>query len=202
MTEKILLHSCCAPCSAAILEWMLAHDMAPVVLYCNPNIFPFDEYVKRKDELTRYCGGLEIPVIDADWDHDGWLSAVKGLEMEPERGRRCQVCFDLRLSVAARYAHELGIPRFTTSLASSRWKSLEQVDAAGLRAVEKYPDVSYWAKNWRKDGLQERRNELLRIHNFYNQQWCGCEFSRRDMLLWKQKKAVETAQKEQCICAK
>lgn len=193
MTEKILLHSCCAPCSAAILEWMLAHDMEPTVFYCNPNIFPHDEYVKRKNELTRHCASLGLEVIDGDWDHEGWLAAVAGLENEPERGLRCQVCFNVRLAEAARCTHERGLGRFTTTLASSRWKSLSQVNAAGLRAAALYDDVTYWDKNWRKDGLQDRRNELLRIHGFYNQQWCGCEFSHRDMLRHRAQKLAREA---------
>lgn len=197
MTEKVLLHSCCAPCSAAILEWMLAHDIEPVVFYFNPNIFPEEEYLKRKNELTRHCEKLGVKVIDGDWDHATWLEHVKGLEMEPERGRRCQACFDLRLEAAARCAHELGIHRFTTTLASSRWKSLEQVGSAGQKAAAMYPDVEYWDRNWRKEGLQDRRNELLKIYNFYNQQWCGCEFSHRDMLKHRQQKQ---AQARACAC--
>lgn len=197
MKEKVLLHSCCAPCSAAILEWMLAHDIEPTVFYFNPNIFPQEEYLKRKNELTHHCERLGVKVIDGDWDHAGWLAGVKGLENEPERGRRCQVCFDFRLEAAARCAHELGISKFTTTLASSRWKSLEQVARAGNRAAERYPDVTYWDKNWRKDGLQDRRNELLRIYNFYNQQWCGCEFSHRDML---KRNAEKAAKQAACAC--
>lgn len=183
MNETVLLHSCCAPCSAAILEWMLGHEITPVVYYCNPNIFPRSEYSRRKAELTRYCFEIGVEVIDADasCSHTDWLSAVRGLENEPERGKRCQVCFNLRLAHAARECHERGILRFTTSLASSRWKSLEQVSAAGLLAASEFDDVTYWDKNWRKDGLQQRRGELLKINNFYNQQWCGCEFSLRGM---------------------
>lgn len=178
--ETVLLHSCCAPCSAAVLEWMLNHDIRPVVFYFNPNIFPREEYEKRKEELNRHCAQLGVEVIDGDWDHSAWLGGVKGLEDEPERGKRCSVCFLMRLQAAARLAHERGIRRFTTTLASSRWKSIEQVTAAGQMAAAQYDDVEYWDKNWRKDGLQDRRNALLKLHGFYNQTWCGCEFSYRD----------------------
>ena len=116
-----------------------------------------------------------------------WLWYVKGLENEPERGKRCAECFYHRLFATARKAQEMDIPYFATTLASSRWKDLEQINAAGLRAAEmvnKYPSdsvvhepVQFWAQNWRKDGLQERRNELLKEYNFYNQLFCGCEFS-------------------------
>lgn len=189
--ETVLLHSCCAPCSAAVLEWMLSHDIRPVVFYFNPNIFPRDEYEKRKNELNRHCAHLGVEVIDGDWDHAAWLAGVKGLENEPERGKRCEACFVMRLRAAAKLAHERGIRRFTTTLASSRWKSLEQVTAAGQLAASEFDDVEYWDKNWRKDGLQDRRNALLKTYGFYNQTWCGCEFSYRDA----QKRAAEVAAK-------
>ena len=175
--ETVLLHSCCAPCSAAIIEWMLAHEIRPVIYYCNPNIFPQGEYFKRKAEITRYCEGLGLEIIDGDWDHREWREAVKGCELAPERGERCQRCFNLRLLKAAQETKELGLARFATTLASSRWKDLEQVHRAGHLAADAVGGVEYWEKNWRKDGLQERRNELIRLNHFYNQNWCGCEFS-------------------------
>lgn len=177
--QSILLHACCAPCSAAVLEWLLKNNMAPTVFFFNPNIAPRTEYEKRKAELVRHSAFLNVPMIDGDYDHTTWLDAVKGLENEPERGHRCDVCFYLRLKEAARKSVELGIPVFTTTLASSRWKSLEQVNAAGFRAAQE-EGVRYWDKNWRKDGLQERRGVLLKTYGFYNQTWCGCEFSKRD----------------------
>lgn len=183
MQEPILLHSCCAPCSAAVLEWLLLNDFEPVIFFYNPNIFPKDEYDKRKMELVGHARALGVRMIDGDWDHARWLEFVRGLENEPERGARCQKCFDLRLTAAAAQCQRLGIARFTTTLASSRWKSLEQVSQAGLAAAARFEGVTYWDRNWRKGGLQDRRNALLKIHAFYNQQWCGCEFSRRDMLL-------------------
>lgn len=199
--ENVLLHSCCAPCSAAIIEWMLAHDIRPTIYYYNPNIFPLEEYEKRKGEITRYAASLGLSIIDGDWEHDAWRETVRGLENEPERGRRCQKCFDMRLESAARKCAALGLRRFTTSLASSRWKSLEQVDAAGMRAQNLVPGTLYWAKNWRKDGLQERRSQLIRINGFYNQQWCGCEFSREAMIRWRARKALEL-QTAECACGK
>jgi predicted adenine nucleotide alpha hydrolase (AANH) superfamily ATPase len=101
------------------------------------------------------------------------------LEGEPERGSRCLQCFSYRLKATALQAKELGLVYFTTTLASSRWKSLEQITEAGLRAQTTVEGTVFWAQNWRKGGLQERRNQLLREYNFYNQQYCGCEFSQR-----------------------
>jgi len=191
MTEKlnidrVLLHACCAPCSSAIVEWMLNNGVHPTIFYFNPNIFPLEEYEIRKQESKRHAESLGISWIDGDYDHDGWLSGVCGLEQEPERGRRCEQCFTLRLTAAARKAQELGIEWFTTTLASSRWKSLEQIERAGLAAekiVNSSPstfNVHFWARNWRKGGLQERRNQLLREYGFYNQLYCGCEFSMQN----------------------
>lgn len=177
MPHAVLLHSCCAPCSSAILEWLLAHDYAPTVFYFNPNIFPAEEYLVRKNECQRYCTKLSVPFVDGDYDHALWREAVRGLENEPERGRRCRACFGVRMLATARTASRLGIREFTTTLAGSRWKRLDQIREAALEAVRLTPGTEYWDMNWRKGGLQQRRGELLKSEGFYNQLWCGCEFS-------------------------
>lgn len=182
----VLLHACCAPCSSAIVEWMMANDIRPVIYYFNPNIWPREEYEIRKQESKRHAESLGLTWIDGDYDHEEWLYGVCGMEGEPERGRRCEQCFTMRLIAAAHKAQELNIPYFTTTLASSRWKNLDQINRAGAiaeRMINVQPsmfNVHYWAQNWRKGGLYERRNQLLKEYNFYNQQYCGCEFSRRD----------------------
>ena len=181
--KRVLLHACCAPCSSAIVEWLLAHDIEPVIYYFNPNIYPLEEYEIRKNESKRHAESLGITWIDDDYRHDAWREAVCGLEHEPERGRRCEACFYHRLLATAKKAQELGIEYFATTLASSRWKNLEQINAAGQAAAlmangeEPKANVQFWAQNWRKDGLQERRNALLKEYGFYNQLYCGCEFS-------------------------
>ena len=112
-------------------------------------------------------------------EQGAWRCTVQGLEGEPERGGRCLQCFKMRLLDTARYAHENGFSVITTTLASSRWKSLEQINQAGRYAVENYPDVIWWDQNWRKGGLSERRIAIIKEYGFYNQQYCGCEFSMR-----------------------
>ena len=190
MGEKtVLLHTCCAPCSSAIIEAMMQNGITPVIYYCNPNIYPQQEYEIRKEECSRYAQALGLEIVDADYDHDNWLEAMKGLENEPERGGRCLKCFKLRLLRTAQYARQRGIKVITTTLASSRWKSLDQINEAGQWAVSKAneettipPDdnqVIWWDQNWRKGGLQERRNQILKEYDFYNQLYCGCEFSMR-----------------------
>lgn len=177
--DKVLLHTCCAPCSSAIIECLMQHGITPVIYYCNPNIYPLKEYLIRKEECTRYALSLGLQIIDADYNHEEWLSHVKGMENEPERGGRCLRCFKMRLLDTARFAHEQGISVITTTLASSRWKSLEQINEAGKWAVSNYPDVVWWEQNWRKGGLSERRIAIIKEYDFYNQQYCGCEFSMR-----------------------
>ena len=177
--REVLLHACCAPCSSAIVEWMVQHDVRPTIFYYNPNIWPREEYNIRKNESKRHAESLGLRWIDGDYDHKGWLGGICGLENEPERGHRCEQCFTLRLTAAARKAAELGIPHFATTLASSRWKSLEQIERAGQRAQQAVGGTVFWPQNWRKGGLQERRNQLLKAYGFYNQQYCGCEFSAR-----------------------
>lgn len=180
MPSQILLHCCCAPCSSAILEWMQGHGVQPIIFYSNPNIYPAEEYQIRKNEITRYAKELNLEIIEDDYDHETWLNEVKGLEQEPERGNRCLQCFKLRMLRSAKKAVELGLPEFTTTLASSRWKSLDQINAAGRWAAEQVGGkVKFNEKNWRKGGLQERRNQLLKEIGFYNQLYCGCEFSMR-----------------------
>ena len=197
---KVLLHTCCAPCSSAIIEHLIKHGGTPIIYYCNPNIYPREEYEIRKDECTRYAQALGLEIIDADYDHENWLEAVKGLETEPERGGRCLKCFKLRLLRTAEYAAEHGIRVITSTLASSRWKSLDQINDAGTWAcqqiadrlgveefrvresVDDFPIVGpiYWTYNWKKGGLQERRLQIIKEYDFYNQRYCGCEFSMPD----------------------
>ena len=186
--SEVLLHACCAPCSSAIVEWMLANGVRPVIYYFNPNIYPSEEYEIRKNESKRHAESLGLRWIDGDYNHEEWRQGVCGLEGEPERGRRCEQCFKLRMIASAQMAKQLGLRYFTTTLASSRWKSLEQIERAGHAAEQAVEGPEFWAQNWRKGGLYERRNQLLKEYRFYNQQYCGCEFSMRD-------KSTESAEK-------
>ena len=189
---RILLHCCCAPCSTAILEWMVDEGLRPGVFFSNSNIVPYEEYVKRRDELGKYAASFGLEVIDDEYDHESWLEYVRcrlvslsnhgpstgsGAALAgPERGPRCLACFEFRLLRAAEYAASHGYDILTTTLASSRWKDLFQVDSAGRLAVNG-TTVTWWGQNWRKGGMQERRNFLIKSCALYNQTWCGCEFS-------------------------
>ena len=121
--KEVLLHACCAPCSSAIVEWLVQHDIRPVIFYYNPNIFPLEEYEIRKNESKRHAESLGLTWIDGDYDHEQWQQDVCGLEGEPERGKRCLKCYRMRLEATAKQALESGSDYFTTTLSISPQKS-------------------------------------------------------------------------------
>ncbi|MDD3029079.1 MAG: epoxyqueuosine reductase QueH [Alphaproteobacteria bacterium] len=177
--SKILLHCCCAPCSGGIIERLRASGVSFTVFFFNPNIHPRGEYDLRKRELVRFTEKLAVPFVDADYDTDAWFERIRGLENEPERGKRCTQCFSFRLERAALFAHENAFPVLTSSLGISRYKDMDQVNACGLRAVEPYPDLIYWDINWRKQGGADLMDSVARREAFYRQNYCGCLFSFR-----------------------
>ena len=176
---KVLLHACCAPCSSAIVECLMNNGIQPVIFYSNSNIYPFEEYEHRLNECLRYARKWGLEIVDDVYDHAAWGGCAAGLENEPERGGRCLQCFKFRLLRAAEYASAHGFEVLTTTLASSRWKSLDQVNEAGRWACAQVQGVTWWDQNWRKGGLQERRNQIIKEEDFYNQLYCGCEYSLR-----------------------
>ena len=178
-SKKILLHACCAPCSGAIVEYLVQQGYRPVIFYSNSNITPRAEYDIRLNECIRYAQKFGLEIVADEYDHSAWRGCATGLEAEPERGARCLECFKFRLLRAAQYAQDHGFDVLTTTLASSRWKSLEQVNEAGAWACSQVSGVTWWPQNWRKGGLQDRRNQIIKEQNFYNQLFCGCEFSQR-----------------------
>lgn len=183
--DKVLLHSCCAPCSGEIMEALLASGINYTIFFYNPNIHPQKEYLLRKDENMRFAEQYGVPFIDADYDKDNWFERAKGMEWEPERGARCTMCFDMRFERSALYAHEHGFPLMTSSLGISRWKNMQQVNECGQRAVMPYPDVAYWDYNWRKKGGSARTVEISKREHFYQQEYCGCVYSLRDANIYR-----------------
>ncbi|PJG82968.1 epoxyqueuosine reductase QueH [Caviibacterium pharyngocola] len=184
--NKLLLHTCCAPCSGEIIQAVMASDVEFTIYFYNPNIHPQKEYLIRKDENKRFADKNGIPFVDADYDRQNWFERTQGLENEPERGKRCTVCFDMRLERTALYAHENGFPLFATSLGISRWKNMEQVYDCGRRAAARYDDVMFWDFNWRKDGGSARSDKLRKEEGFYKQEYCGCVYSLRDANKWRE----------------
>jgi hypothetical protein len=177
---KLLLHSCCAPCSGEVMEAIKASGIDFTIFFYNPNIHPRKEYELRKAENVRFAAQLGVPFVDADYDQDNWFARAKGMEHEPERGIRCTMCFDMRFARTALYAHEHGFPVMTSSLGISRLKNLEQINDCGHRAAASYPDMMYWDYNWRKGGGATRMVEISKREHFYQQEYCGCAYSLRD----------------------
>jgi len=175
--KKILLHCCCAPCSASIIRRMLDQGLDVTVFFYNPNIYPRGEYERRKREVLRYVSKLRVPFVDADYDDERWLEMARGHEEEPERGERCSLCFEIRLGRTAAYAAKEGFKVFTTSLGISRWKDLEQVTRAGKRAARLFPGLVYWEHNWRLQGGAGQMEKITQEEGFYRQRYCGCLYS-------------------------
>jgi len=183
--KKLLLHSCCAPCSGEVMEALIASDIAFSIYFYNPNIHPRREYDIRKEENIRFAEKHGIPFIDADYDAGHWFERAKGMENEPEKGIRCTMCFDMRFEKTAEHAAANGFDVISSSLGISRWKNMEQINACGMRAASRYPEMEYWTFNWRKKGGSVRMLEISKRERFYMQEYCGCAYSLRDANRWR-----------------
>lgn len=180
----LLLHSCCAPCSSYVLEY-LSNYFEITVFYYNPNIFPESEYTKRILEQQTLIGQMETkyPVSFAAgcYDRDRFYEIAKGLELEKEGGERCRKCYELRLREAASMAAAGGFDYFTTTLSISPMKNAARLNEIGLSLEEEYP-VKYLVSDFKKKNGYKRSVELSREYGLYRQDYCGCEFSYRDAL--------------------
>ncbi len=183
--NKVLMHSCCAPCSGPLIEKMAKSGIDLTIFFYNPNIHPKKEYELRKKENIRYAEKLGLDFIDADYDVQNWFARAKGMEHEPERGLRCTMCFDMRFERTALYAFENNFKVITSSLGISRWKNMQQINDCGEKAASHYDGVTYWTYNWRKDGRGARMYELAKEEEFYKQEYCGCIYSLRDTNNWR-----------------
>ena len=183
--NKLLLHSCCAPCSGEVMESLIESNINFSIFFYNPNIHPVKEYLIRKEENIRFAEKHNIPFIDADYDTDNWFARAKGMENEPERGIRCTMCFDMRFERTAFYAYENGFSLISSSLGISRWKNMAQINDCGIRAASHYPNIHYWDYNWRKNGGSSRMIEISKREEFYQQEYCGCVYSLRDTNRWR-----------------
>ena len=186
-SNKVLMHSCCAPCSGPLMEKMVQSSIDLTIFFYNPNIHPKKEYEIRKNENIRFAEKLGIDFVDADYDVQNWFARAKGMEYEPERGIRCSMCFDMRFIRTALYAHENNFKVITSSLGISRWKDMDQINKSGIKAASYYPDITYWTYNWRKDGGGARMYEIAKDEEFYKQEYCGCIYSLRDTNNWRKK---------------
>ena len=178
----LLLHSCCAPCSSYVLEY-LSQYFAITVLYYNPNIYPDEEYTKRVEEqqhfIEQFPAKHPISFIEGTFDKNRFYEAVKGLEQEPEGARRCEVCFHLRLEEAALTAQEHKMDYFTTTLSISPLKNAQLLNEIGDKLAKQY-QIPYLHSDFKKKNGYQRSVELSREYGMYRQDYCGCVFSMRE----------------------
>ena len=180
VTPRLLLHSCCAPCSSYCLEY-LSQYFEITVLYYDPNIYPEEEFRKRAEEVRRLISEMPLKnpvtlVVD-DYDPEEFFDSVKGLEDAPEGGERCFVCYRLRLERAARYAAEHGFDYFCSTLSISPLKNAQKLNEIGAELSEIYKVVSL-PNDFKKKGGYLRSIELSREYELYRQNYCGCVYSK------------------------
>lgn len=177
-SRKVLLHACCAVCLAYPVQVLVDLGFEPVVWFYNPNIYPESEYIRRCNELIKYCEEKDYNYLIGDYDSERWNCFVAGLENEPEKGARCQKCFEFRLENAAKLAKEMGISKFTTTLTVSPHKVSRQVFEAGVVASKKY-NVEFLEIDFKKKDGFFKTMKLAKENGFYRQKYCGCEYSVR-----------------------
>lgn len=178
---RLLLHSCCAPCSSYVLEY-LSRYFAITVYYDNPNIFPAEEFHKRAAEQQRLIETMPlshpVDLIVTEYDSSLFFEMAKGLEQEPEGGARCERCYRLRMEHTARTAKEQGFDYFTTTLSISPLKNAAKLNAIGEELAAQY-GVAYLYADFKKKNGYLRSIELSRQYDLYRQDHCGCVYSRR-----------------------
>ncbi len=178
---RLLLHSCCAPCSSYVLEYLSAY-FSITVFYYNPNIYPDEEYNKRVAEqktfIERFPAKHPISFVEGDFDKDRFYDVTRGLENEPEGGKRCGQCFRLRLEETAKLAKEMQMDYFTTTLSISPMKNAQMLNEIGGALADDY-GISYLYSDFKKREGYKRSVELSKEYGMYRQDYCGCVFSYR-----------------------
>jgi predicted adenine nucleotide alpha hydrolase (AANH) superfamily ATPase len=179
---KLLIHSCCAPCSSYVLEY-LSNYFAITIFYYNPNIYPEHEYIRRVEEQQNLIKTMplqsEVHFIQGDYRPTDYYQQIKGLETEVEGGKRCFVCYELRLRDAAKHAKESGFDYFTTTLSISPHKNAEKLNEIGANIEGEY-GISYLPSDFKKKNGYKRSIELSKEYNLYRQDYCGCIYSMQE----------------------
>lgn len=178
--KNLLLHSCCAPCSTAVID-RLKSDYNITIFYYNPNIYPIEEYEKRKAEQKKYIeilkqSGEKIGFLDCDYDEEAFYAETAGLENEREGGARCAVCFKLRLTKTAEAAKKYGYEIFGTTLTVSPHKNSKLINEIG-RAIETSAGVPFLVSDFKKQDGYKRSVEISKENKLYRQNYCGCKFA-------------------------
>lgn len=179
-TPSLLLHSCCAPCSSYVLEYLTNYFQITILFY-NPNISPKEEYLKRLNELKKLVKELphsnKIEIIEGRYDNKEFFDIAKGLENVPEGGERCFKCYNLRMEEAAKYAKENHFDFFTTTLSISPHKNANKLNEIGEKLQNKY-QIKYLYADFKKKGGYQRSIELSKKYDLYRQDFCGCVYSK------------------------
>ena len=183
--KKLLLHSCCAPCSSHVITFLTKYfDIT--ILYYNPNISPKSEYDKRKEEQIRLIKEIDkinkVDIIDCDYDNDKYESLIKGYEDCPERGERCTICFNLRLDKTAHMAKLLDYDYFCSTLSVSPYKNSKLINEIGSKLQDKY-NIKWLYSDFKKADGYKKSIELSHKYNLYRQDYCGCKYSVRNKVL-------------------
>ncbi|HPQ20028.1 MAG TPA: epoxyqueuosine reductase QueH [bacterium] len=178
--EKLLLHSCCAPCSAYIY-FLLSEKYDVTLFFYNPNIYPEAEYKQRKEEFLKFCNSNNCKYKISDDTYFNWRQKIIGLENEKEGGKRCEKCFEIRLSETAQIAKKENFNLFTTTMSISPHKNHNVLNEIGKRLAEELK-INYLVANFKKNDGFKKACELSKKYNFYRQNYCGCEFSFKKFL--------------------
>lgn len=178
---NLLLHSCCAPCSSQVIS-TLTNFFNITILYYNPNIYPKEEYLRRKEEQIKLLNEIEsvnkLNIIDCDYDNEVYEQTIKGLEKEKEGGSRCYKCFSLRLEKTAKIGEEKSYDYFSTTLTISPHKNSKIINIIGKSLEDKYNIKWLYSDHKKKDGYK-KSIELSKKYNLYRQNYCGCIYSKR-----------------------
>ncbi len=174
--EKVLLHACCATCAGYCIQLLRELGYEPVLHFFNPNIFPADEFMKRYSELKNYCEKIGVELVIEKQDASEWYGFVAGLENEPERGKRCDRCFEFRLLNSSVKALKMGISKFTTTLTVSPHKNSKKIFEIGKEVAERLGN-EFLEIDFKKQNGFLKTMQIAKDENFYRQNYCGCEFS-------------------------
>jgi predicted adenine nucleotide alpha hydrolase (AANH) superfamily ATPase len=183
LKKTLLLHSCCAPCSTVAIE-RLNDEFDITVYYYNPNIYPTEEYLKRKNEQINFINNYnlknetEIKFIDGDYNDKDFYEKIVGYENEPEMGIRCEKCIELRLETTASMAIKINADKFSTTLSISPYKDTETINKLGNKMADKY-NIKFLENNFKEDDGYKKSIEISKDYSIYRQKYCGCKYSIR-----------------------
>ncbi|MFA6307453.1 MAG: epoxyqueuosine reductase QueH [Patescibacteria group bacterium] len=176
MQPRLLLHSCCAPCSIYVLR-KLAKDYELSIFFYDPNIHPRLEYIKRRDEMKAYAKKIGVDFMEGEYDSVNWIDKTRGLENELEKGKRCEVCFDIRLNETAKKAKAEGYDFWTTVMSISPHKDASQINMVANKLARLH-DSKFLEADWKKNDGFKIAAQMSKDEGFYRQDYCGCIYSK------------------------